>query len=52
MTTAATPDILWICTDRQRYDTLGCYGNSFVQTPNPDRIAFTCDPLPVRQAGY
>ena len=33
------PNILWICTDQQRYDTLGCYGNSVVHTPNIDRLA-------------
>lgn len=33
------PNILWICTDQQRFDTLGCYGNTFVQTPNIDRLA-------------
>ncbi|MCC2684516.1 MAG: sulfatase, partial [Paenibacillaceae bacterium] len=33
------PNILWICTDSQRHDTLGCYGNSFVRTPNIDRLA-------------
>lgn len=33
------PNILWICTDQQRYDTLGCYGNEFVETPNIDRLA-------------
>lgn len=33
------PNILWICTDQQRTDTLGCYGNSFVRTPNIDRLA-------------
>jgi len=33
------PNILWICTDQQRFDTLGCYGNSFVRTPNVDRLA-------------
>ena len=33
------PNILWICTDQQRWDTLGCYGNDFVQTPNLDRLA-------------
>ncbi len=33
------PNILWICTDQQRYDTLGCYGNPFVVTPNIDRLA-------------
>ena len=33
------PNILWICTDSQRHDTLGCYGNHFVQTPNIDALA-------------
>lgn len=33
------PNILWICTDQQRFDTLGCYGNPFVRTPNIDRLA-------------
>ncbi len=33
------PNILWICTDQQRVDTLGCYGNSFVKTPNIDALA-------------
>lgn len=33
------PNILWICTDQQRKDTLGCYGNSFVHTPNIDGLA-------------
>ncbi|MFC1735834.1 sulfatase [Candidatus Hydrogenedentota bacterium] len=33
------PNILWICSDQQRFDTLGCYGNSFVNTPNLDRLA-------------
>ena len=33
------PNILWICSDQQRSDTLGCYGNSFVKTPNIDSLA-------------
>ncbi|KKL85473.1 hypothetical protein LCGC14_1954380 [marine sediment metagenome] len=33
------PNILWICSDQQRFDTLGCYGNSFVATPNLDALA-------------
>ena len=32
-------NILWICTDSQRWDTLGCYGNKFVNTPNIDKLA-------------
>ena len=37
--TDAQPNILWICSDQQRYDTLGCTGNPFVHTPNIDRLA-------------
>ncbi|MCY4525674.1 MAG: sulfatase-like hydrolase/transferase, partial [Anaerolineaceae bacterium] len=33
------PNILWICTDQQRHDTLGCYGNDYVRTPHLDRLA-------------
>lgn len=33
------PNILWICTDQQRTDTLGCYGSPFMDTPNIDRLA-------------
>ena len=33
------PNILWLCTDQQRFDTLGCYGNKFVDTPNLDKLA-------------
>ena len=33
------PNILWVCTDSQRYGTLGCEGNPFVHTPNLDRLA-------------
>jgi len=34
-----SPNILWICSDQQRYDTLGCYGNAYVHTPNLDKLA-------------
>jgi len=33
------PNILWICTDQQRWDTLGCYGNQFVNTPVLDQLS-------------
>ena len=33
------PNILWICSDQQRFDTLGCYGNELVRTPQLDRLA-------------
>lgn len=33
------PNILLICTDQQRFDSLGCYGNPDVLTPNIDSLA-------------
>ena len=40
------PNILWYCTDQQRFDTIGALGNPHVRTPNLDRfvaqsVAFT-----------
>ena len=32
------PNILWICTDQQRYDTLGAQGNGHVRTPHLDQL--------------
>ena len=32
------PNILWICTDQQRYDTIHSLGNKHIQTPNLDRL--------------
>ena len=32
------PNILWICTDQQRYDTISALGNPYVSTPNIDRL--------------
>lgn len=32
------PNILWICTDQQRYDTIGGLNNPHIQTPNIDRL--------------
>src|SRR5690606_8206955 len=32
------PNILWICTDQQRWNTIGALGNEFVKTPNLDRL--------------
>ncbi len=39
MTTDQRPNILWLCTDQQRFDSLGGYGNPYVETPNLDRLA-------------
>ncbi|MGA1199494.1 MAG: sulfatase-like hydrolase/transferase, partial [Candidatus Latescibacterota bacterium] len=36
--TGSRPNILWICTDQQRYDTIGALGNVHVTTPNIDRL--------------
>ena len=32
------PNILWYCTDQQRFDTVGALGNPHVQTPTLDRL--------------
>ena len=32
------PNILWICTDQQRYDTVGCLNNPHLETPVLDRL--------------
>jgi arylsulfatase len=32
------PNILWICTDQQRFDTITSLGNSLARTPNIDRL--------------
>ncbi|MCZ6634196.1 MAG: sulfatase-like hydrolase/transferase, partial [bacterium] len=32
------PNVLWICTDQQRYDTIQALGNEHIQTPNLDRL--------------
>ena len=32
------PNILWICTDQQRYDTVHALGNNKIQTPHTDRL--------------
>lgn len=32
------PNILWYCTDQQRFDTIGALGNPHVRTPTIDRL--------------
>ena len=32
------PNILWICTDQQRYDTIRALGNEHINTPHIDRL--------------
>ena len=36
---AQPPNVLFILTDQQRRDTMRCYGNDWIETPNLDRIA-------------
>lgn len=38
MSTHDRPNILWYCTDQQRYDTIRGLGNSHINTPNLDRF--------------
>lgn len=33
------PNILWLCTDQQRTDSIGSYGNPLAPTPHLDRLA-------------
>ncbi len=33
------PNLVFIFSDQQRYDTLRCYGNDWIQTPNLNRLA-------------
>ncbi len=33
------PNILWICADQQRWDTLSCFGHAGAATPHLDRLA-------------
>lgn len=35
------PNILWYCTDQQRFDTIAALGNPHVQTPTIDRLVST-----------
>jgi arylsulfatase A-like enzyme len=32
------PNILWVCTDQQRWDTVGALGNRHIRTPTLDRL--------------
>jgi arylsulfatase len=35
------PNILWICTDQQRYDTIQALGNKYIRTPNLNKLVET-----------
>ena len=32
------PNILWICTDQQRFDTIHALNNEYIRTPNLDQL--------------
>lgn len=32
------PNILWYCTDQQRYDTIHALGNQYIRTPTLDSL--------------
>jgi arylsulfatase A-like enzyme len=36
---AEPPNVLWLMTDEQRTDSLGCYGSRWARTPTLDRLA-------------
>ncbi len=36
---ARRPNLVFIMSDQQRYDTLACYGNDWIQTPNLNALA-------------
>jgi len=38
MATARRPNILWVCTEHQRFDTIHALGNEHIRTPNLDRL--------------
>ncbi|MCB1741329.1 MAG: sulfatase-like hydrolase/transferase [Gammaproteobacteria bacterium] len=38
MSERSRPNILWYCTDQQRFDTIGALGNDLVSTPTIDRL--------------
>jgi len=33
------PNLIFILTDQQRWDTMGCYGNDWIETPALDGLA-------------
>ena len=39
LSAADRPNIIFLLTDDQRYDTLGCNGNPIIHTPNIDKLA-------------
>ena len=42
---SSRPNILWICTDQQRFDTILALGNDHAQTPHLDKLIVREPPL-------
>jgi arylsulfatase len=38
MSNQSVPNILWLCTDQQRFDTIHALGNDLIRSPNVDRL--------------
>ena len=38
MSSASKPNILWVCTDAQRWDTIAAFGNPYIRTPAWDEV--------------
>lgn len=38
MAASRKPNVLWYCTDQQRFDTIRSLGNPYINTPNIDRL--------------
>jgi arylsulfatase A-like enzyme len=38
VTSSRPPNVLWLCSDQQRFDTIGALDNPYVRTPNLDRL--------------
>jgi len=38
MSTHSRPNVLWVCTEHQRYDTIHALASTYIRTPNLDRL--------------
>lgn len=52
MSSAPRPNILFVLTDQQRFDALGCAGNRQIQTPHLDELAADAAYYPVTYCPY
>ena len=44
-------NIVWFCTDQQRWDTIHSLGNPYIKTPNIDKLVAEGDALVCRGLG-